>query len=286
METAVSVGVWKEIETRTHQWEREGESVRWRELFRHPPSLMTLQFVSGWALSSMNHLVSHFFLAVIQSRLAGLSTSAIICLVRGRWLLFKLKWEDSGRTEPLSFQEKEKDEVGSHIFALIRGGWGGLVCWKYKPNTTIHPLFFFFFFFFFCKKKRFGRDAPCRVGHPAVLGSPRQELLLYGDSFWWYFFFSPTYSRLFSVEKKRMCTRDRGKLSCEMFSKTASLLFFFLKKEEEEEEEDCLSVGILDKIALTCACVCILSTNPFGSMDTDPTVTVLGGSLTCLLALR
>lgn len=83
-----------------------------------------------------------------------------------------------------------------------------------------------------------------------------------------------------------MCTRDRGKLSCEMFSKTASLLFFFLKKEEEEEEEDCLSVGILDKIALTCACVCILSTNPFGSMDTDPTVTVLGGSLTCLLALR
>ena len=48
-----------------------GESVRWRELFRHPPSLMTLQFVSGWALSSMNHLVSHFFLAVIQSRLAA-----------------------------------------------------------------------------------------------------------------------------------------------------------------------------------------------------------------------
>ena len=25
METAVSVGVWKEIETRTHQWEREGK---------------------------------------------------------------------------------------------------------------------------------------------------------------------------------------------------------------------------------------------------------------------
>ena len=99
--------------------------------------------------------------------MARLSTSAIICLVRGRWLLFKLKWEDSGRTEPLSFQEKEKDEVGSHIFALIRGGWGGLVCWKYKPNTTIHPLFFFFFFFFFCKKKTVWERCPMQSRTPS-----------------------------------------------------------------------------------------------------------------------